>query len=95
MRKISRSFSQWKSHISHHRERENEIEYTRRLKTELKIHGRKMEEMKVLLDREKEKLILEKARYNNLLRSVNSGGGVSGSRTSQTSSSTSVERFVL
>ncbi len=103
LRKISRAYSHWKAHTSNQRERASEVEYTRRLKVELKIHARKIEEMKLLLDREKEKVVLEKARYNILLRSSSSSSGSSGvgsvssggAGTSALSTAAMAERFVF
>ena len=69
-KKYYQKFARWKAYIIHHRENELDLEHTRRLKVELKIHGRKIEQMQLLIDREKEKSALEKSKYSMLLRQV-------------------------
>lgn len=66
--KLVQKFSRWKDFTAQHRERESDSEHTRRLKVELRIHARKMDEMKLLLEREKEKVALEKTRLSVLMR---------------------------
>ena len=72
-KRLQHAYAKWMKHTIQSRETETEKDYTRRLKVASIVNSRKLQEIQILLQLEKDKVHVEQARYNVLWRQLQEG----------------------